>query len=195
MPDPPFRRNPARHMPAVTYPLPLAPEPSRTSAATHQHQSRNTPALPNHQHPRNTLPAPTHTRPHNHPNAAPPKPNARTRPQKTAPFTPNTHTNTDALGSDTPPQTSTNIPPAAAFIARHAPNHHNASHPSRLTASPHHGTTTPPPPRLTASRHQNTTATQHHQLASCSHAPNTSRPRYDASCTFLLPAACRLLLA
>jgi len=32
MPDPPFRRNPARHMPAVTCPLPLAPEPSRATA-------------------------------------------------------------------------------------------------------------------------------------------------------------------
>jgi hypothetical protein len=174
-------------MPAVTCPRNGLNHPEHPLQHTHHlHHSRNTPALPNHQHPR-TIPSPNTYPPRSHANATRPSSQARTRPQKTAPFTPNTDTNTDALGSDTPPQTSSNTPPAAAFIARHAPNH--------LTASPHHGTTTLQPPRLTTSKHHCNTATQHHQLASCSDAPNTSRPRYDASCTFLLLAACCLLLA
>ncbi|GEM_PF-2032868 len=170
---------------------PERPEPYRTSAATHQHHSRNTPALPNT---RATLPLlPTHTRPRSHANAAPPKPKARTRPQKTAPFKPNTHTNTDALGSDTPPQTSSNTQPAMAVIARHALNHRNANHPSRITASPHHGTTTPPPPRLTASRHQNTTATLQHCNTAPPARPLFRRPEHLPSpirCLLHLSAAC-----
>jgi len=211
MPDPSFRCNPARHMPAVTCARNGLNHTQHPLQHTHQHHSRNTPALPNHQHPRNTLPPPNTYPPRNHANATPPKPQARTRPQKTAPFTPNTHTNTNtnALGSDTPPQTSTNIPPAAAFIARHAPNHHNASHPSCITASlhhcitsslhhhttasPSHRLTAPPPPRRTASRHQNTTATQHHQPP----APTPQTPPVPdtmplAPSCCLPPAACRL---